>query len=277
MGSVTLPAGPVPLMPNRLWSCTASELRPQDDSSIACAIVTEAGTPQRCCAAIAPGAIWLMKACCARVWGVAGESCAEYFRYGPDAAVLCGLCVPADVTVPADVAVPAGVTAPGMFASPAPGAGRLPPGSPGPGPETAGCAGSLGSACGPTGVAGAVVVPGIAAAPGGTDEVGGDCVGPAAAAALSCGATAPGIIGSGCAAALGAASPDLGVLVTPGWLRAPGSVAAGCAVSGAASARWPLSTNPATPWSASGAGKECALTEKFGSESPPIVSSTPSL
>ena len=37
----------------------------------------------------------------------------------------------------------------------------------------------------------------------------------------------------------------------------------------------PLLTNPATPSLASGTGYWCALTEKFGSESPPIVCSTP--
>ena len=63
VGSVSLPAGPVPLMPNRLWSLIASALWPQPDSSMAWAIVTAAGTPYRLCAAIAPGAIWLMNAC----------------------------------------------------------------------------------------------------------------------------------------------------------------------------------------------------------------------
>ena len=37
----------------------------------------------------------------------------------------------------------------------------------------------------------------------------------------------------------------------------------------------PLLTNPATPWPASGSAYWCAFTEKFGSESPPIVCSTP--
>ncbi len=37
----------------------------------------------------------------------------------------------------------------------------------------------------------------------------------------------------------------------------------------------PLLTNPATPSLASGSAYWCALTEKFGSESPPIVCSTP--
>ena len=38
----------------------------------------------------------------------------------------------------------------------------------------------------------------------------------------------------------------------------------------------PLLTKPATPSLASGPLYSCALTEKFGSESPPIVCSTPS-
>src|ERR1700761_8062992 len=40
--------------------------------------------------------------------------------------------------------------------------------------------------------------------------------------------------------------------------------------------RFPLSTNPTTPWLASGALDECAFTVRSGSESAPIVSSTPS-
>src|SRR5260370_631954 len=56
VGRVTLPAGPAPLMPNRLWYCAARLLAPHPDSSIACAIVTDAGTPYRCSAAPAPGA-----------------------------------------------------------------------------------------------------------------------------------------------------------------------------------------------------------------------------
>src|ERR1700722_6708496 len=68
---VTLPAGPVPLMPNRLWYRAARLLWPQADSSIAWAIVTDAGTPKRCWAATAPGATRLMNACWFRVPGVA--------------------------------------------------------------------------------------------------------------------------------------------------------------------------------------------------------------
>src|SRR6201999_2564676 len=70
VGRLRLPAGPLPLMPNRLWYFAASPLRPQADSSIACAIVTAAGTPNRCCAAIAPGATRLMNACWSLVPGV---------------------------------------------------------------------------------------------------------------------------------------------------------------------------------------------------------------
>src|SRR5450432_211662 len=36
VGSGSLPAGPVPLMPNRLWSLMASSLWAQPDSSMAC-------------------------------------------------------------------------------------------------------------------------------------------------------------------------------------------------------------------------------------------------
>src|ERR1022692_346797 len=65
VGSGSLPAGPVPLMPNRLWSLMASSLWPQPDSSMACAIVTAAGTPYLRCAATAPGATLPMNASCA--------------------------------------------------------------------------------------------------------------------------------------------------------------------------------------------------------------------
>ena len=65
VGRRTEPAGPVPLIPNRLLSWVASRLWPQPDSSIACAIVTAAGMPYCRCAASAPGATWAMKARCA--------------------------------------------------------------------------------------------------------------------------------------------------------------------------------------------------------------------
>src|ERR1700722_8434904 len=58
-------------MPNRLWYLAARLLWPQADSSIAWAIVTDAGTPKRCWAATAPGATRLMNACWFRVPGVA--------------------------------------------------------------------------------------------------------------------------------------------------------------------------------------------------------------
>src|SRR5580658_10428596 len=69
VGTTTLPAGPLPLIPNRLLSCRASWLWPQPDSSMAWAIVTDAGMPYCRCAARAPGAISLMNACCAVVSG----------------------------------------------------------------------------------------------------------------------------------------------------------------------------------------------------------------
>jgi hypothetical protein len=42
-----------------------------------------------------------------------------------------------------------------------------------------------------------------------------------------------------------------------------------------AAGRWPLSTKPCTPSALSEPEYSCALTEKLGSESPPIVDSTP--
>src|ERR1700722_7380579 len=63
VGRSTEPAGPVPLIPNRLFSWVASRLWPQPDSSIACAIVTAAGMPYCRCAASAPGATFAMNAC----------------------------------------------------------------------------------------------------------------------------------------------------------------------------------------------------------------------
>ncbi len=81
-------------MPNRLWYCAASPLWPHADSSIACAIVTAAGTPNRCCAAIAPGATRLMNDCWSLVPGV------TYCRpavLGEAACVGCALGVDAGV------------------------------------------------------------------------------------------------------------------------------------------------------------------------------------
>jgi hypothetical protein len=74
------PAGPVPLTPNRLWSRAESVLLPQPDSTMACAIVTAAGTPYLRWAAIAPGAICSMNVrsapVCAAAAGAAGtEKC----------------------------------------------------------------------------------------------------------------------------------------------------------------------------------------------------------
>src|SRR5712671_2099226 len=76
VGSMSAPAGPVPLIPNRLWSLIASALWPQPDSSIAWAIVTAAGMPYRLCMAMAPGAIWLMNACWEAVPGTCVASAA---------------------------------------------------------------------------------------------------------------------------------------------------------------------------------------------------------
>ena len=80
VGRSTDPAGPVPLIPNRLLSCVASRLWPQPDSSIACAIVTAAGTPYCRCAASAPGAISLMNACCEGVSETASVAGAGWLR-----------------------------------------------------------------------------------------------------------------------------------------------------------------------------------------------------
>src|SRR6516164_6595887 len=71
VGISTEPAGPLPLIPNRLWFCAARSLWPQPDSSIACAIVTAAGMPYWRWAAIAPGATRWMKAC----WAVEPVAC----------------------------------------------------------------------------------------------------------------------------------------------------------------------------------------------------------
>src|ERR1700759_4239832 len=77
VGRLAWPAGPVPLIPNRLWSAVASSLCPQPDSSMGWAIVTAAGTPYRSWGAVAAGAIRLMNACWAAVPGAvdAGGSC----------------------------------------------------------------------------------------------------------------------------------------------------------------------------------------------------------
>jgi hypothetical protein len=67
VGCASLPAGPLPLIPNRLLSWVARELWPHPDSSMACAIVTAAGTPYLLCAATAPGATASMNACSAEL------------------------------------------------------------------------------------------------------------------------------------------------------------------------------------------------------------------
>src|SRR5437763_7844440 len=79
VGSMSVPAGPEPLIPNRLLSRIASALWPQPDSSIAWAIVTAAGMPYRLCMAMAPGATWLMNACWAAVPGTCVDSAGGTF------------------------------------------------------------------------------------------------------------------------------------------------------------------------------------------------------
>jgi hypothetical protein len=79
---LVVPAGPVPLIPNRLWSWLARLLSPQPDSSMAWAMVTAAGTPYRLCAATAPGAIDAINACCA----------AEASAGGSGTGIVEGLC-----------------------------------------------------------------------------------------------------------------------------------------------------------------------------------------
>src|SRR5215471_17189889 len=78
----SLSAGPMPLIPNRLWSLVARPLRPQPDWSMAWAIVTDAGTPYFCCMAMAPGTISAMNARCALVWETdvrpGGGGCLRY-------------------------------------------------------------------------------------------------------------------------------------------------------------------------------------------------------
>jgi hypothetical protein len=77
VGRMSVPAGPVPLMPNRLRAVVASSLWPQPDSSMAWAMVTAAGMPYWCWAAMAPGATMVMNACWDAVPGTAagGGSC----------------------------------------------------------------------------------------------------------------------------------------------------------------------------------------------------------
>src|SRR5919201_5373301 len=125
VGSMSVPAGPVPLIPNRLWSLTASTLWPQPDSSIAWAMVTDAGTPYRLCAARAPGATSLMKACWAAVPGTCAAVAGGLFL------VYEGVALPDE---PRDELSPPACS-PGMAAvpacwprpAPAPGRPRRPP------------------------------------------------------------------------------------------------------------------------------------------------------
>src|ERR1700733_147513 len=91
VGRRTEPSGPVPLIPNGLLSWGASMLCPQPDSSIACAIVTEAGIPYCRCAASAPGATWAINACRAAESGtdaVLGAAWLRLYR-APDPAWPC--------------------------------------------------------------------------------------------------------------------------------------------------------------------------------------------
>src|SRR5579862_9856253 len=76
----TEPAGPVPLMPNRLLSCVASKLWPHPDSSMACAMVTDAGMPYCRCAASAPGATLAINACCADESGAEAPDVSTWLR-----------------------------------------------------------------------------------------------------------------------------------------------------------------------------------------------------
>jgi hypothetical protein len=80
VGFESLPAGPAPLIPNRLLSWVASWLWPQPDSSIACAIVTAAGTPYFCWVAMAPGAISSMNACWLLVPWTGAVTCVGWWR-----------------------------------------------------------------------------------------------------------------------------------------------------------------------------------------------------
>src|ERR1700677_4877264 len=110
-------------MPNRLCACVDSSLVPHADSSIAWAIVTAAGTPHRCCAAIAPGATELRNACWADVVGAEVEEAAGLVLcwYFPDDALpldceppLLGVVLAVPLPGP-DAGVPSG-TSPGMSA-----------------------------------------------------------------------------------------------------------------------------------------------------------------
>jgi hypothetical protein len=300
-------------MPNRLWYWAARLLRPQADSSMACAIVTAAGTPKRCCAATAPGATRLMNACWSLVPGVAyvrpawldavGAAVAAGVAAGDDAGgVLAGAAagVAAGDDAGGVLAGVAAVEAPGAARSSGPAAGSIasvPAGRPGTvacpavtraPPETAGTIASV-----PAGTPGTLACPAFTVAPAGDGPAAARVVLPAVtrepAPVLPVKAPIPGTPGTsavpaGCAGFLSppGAAPPLPPLDVPLVMPSPG-VAPGAAglpvvlavVAGPAVSR-PLSTKPVTPCSASGPRNEWALTVSPGSESAPIVSSTPS-
>src|SRR6185437_907823 len=81
-------------MPNRLLFLAARRLRPQSDSSMAWAIVTDAGTPYRCSAAIAPGATALMNA----RWELVSDGTADddVVAFACDVPDVCGAAAPCD-------------------------------------------------------------------------------------------------------------------------------------------------------------------------------------
>src|SRR6266700_3610508 len=277
VGSMSEPAGPAPLMPNRLWSLIASALCPHPDSSIAWAIVTAAGMPYRLCAASAPGATSLMKACCAAVPGtcaagglflvydgVVGE---DDPRDVPSGAAACrpGIAaVPPRWPLPARDAAPARRVLPRCpsldFACaaplPAPAAPML---AVAPLPvATAASAimpGTATMACVPT-LPARPAVPAILAVPF-----------PAARPALavrllldvSAAVPVPGT----------AAPPAFADAEPPASAEPPAGLPPAAWLTALSSS--PLLTKPVTPWPASGPVNVCALTERFGLESPPIV------
>ncbi len=277
VGSEALPAGPVPLMPNRLWSVTASSLWPQPDSSMACAIVTAAGTPYLRCAATAPGATARIKASCVVMsCGAAGAgTCAGR---GPRCTAREDAGGPADPRCAA--AEPAcrrcaGLDSPGIFAAPCAAEPRAAGELPGtfaatrsaPAPAAVprevwsgawrpggGCSRPCRPACASLpGLGTGAGIDGIAALP---CRAGARCAGPAVAA--------PGI-----------AASVTGVCARARWWRDGCSRCACARALPAGPARSPLLTNPTIPWPPSGALNLWALTEKSGSESPPIVCRTP--
>jgi len=248
---VTLPAGPVPLIPNRLWSWAASWLPPHPDSSMAWAMVTEAGTPKRCWAAIAPGATSLMNACCTFVPGAVALAGAVLLRYGADGA---GVADRADgaaaATRAGGVVMPAGAVSPGMSAL------------------------ACGAVCRSVPIADAAArVPPVA---GAAMPLPGTLASPACAVAVGGVTTVPGMSADHrCAAGRATATPCAVGAVCFAGACAACSVAVPPAEGGGLPPRWPLSTKPSTPACASGSLNEWALTVRLGSESAPIVSRTP--